>query len=78
MDITNTIKAIDQHVMATIDLTSRQGHIQRGTQPNFAQLMMQLTANQVVLMQALKGLLLVLNEDVGGSGTDLPKEGKDG
>jgi len=63
MDITNTIKAIDQHMMATINLTSRQGHIQRGTQPNFADLMMQLVANQVVLMQALKGLLLVLNED---------------
>ena len=63
MDISATIKAIDQHIMATIDLTSRQGHIQRGTQPNFAQLMMQLVANQVVLMQALKGLLIVLNEE---------------
>jgi len=63
MNISGLIKAIDQHVMATIDMTSRQGHIQRGTQPNFAQLMMQLVANQVVLMQALKSLLLVLNED---------------
>ena len=63
MDITGTIKAIDQHMMATIDMTSRQGHLQRGTQPNFAQLQMQLVANQVVLMQALKSLLLVLNEE---------------
>jgi len=63
MDISGTIKAIDQHVMATIDITSRQGHLQRGTQPNFAQLMMQLVANQVVLMQALKGLLIVLNQE---------------
>ena len=63
MDITGTIKALDQHMMATIDMTSRQGHIQRGTQPNFAQLQMQLVANQVVLMQALKSLLLVLNEE---------------
>jgi len=63
MDISATIKAIDQHVMATIDITSRQGHIQRGTQPNFAQLMMQLVANQVVVMQALRSLLLVLNEE---------------
>ena len=63
MDISGTIKAIDQHVMATIDLTSRQGQLQRGAQPNFAQLMMQLVANQVVVMQALKSLLQVLNEE---------------
>jgi len=63
MDISNTVRAIDQHIMATIDLTSRAGHIQAGTQPNFAKLMMQLVANQVVLLQALKGLLMVLNED---------------
>ncbi len=63
MDISLTIKAIDQHMMATIDLTSKQGHLQRGTQPNFAQLMMQLVANQVVVMQALKGLLIVMNEE---------------
>jgi len=64
MDIKNTVKVIDQHVMQTIDITSRQGHIQRGTQPNFAQLQMQLVANQVVIMQCLKNLLLVLNEDI--------------
>jgi len=63
MDISGTIKAIDQHMMATMDMTSRQGHLQRGTQPNFAQLQMQLVANQVVLMQALKSLLMVLNEE---------------
>jgi len=63
MDISGTIKAIDQHMMATIDLTSRQGQLQRGTQPNFAQLMMQLVANQVVVMQAMKSLLIVLNEE---------------
>jgi len=68
MDISGTIKAIDQHMMQTIDLTSRQGQLQRGTQPNFAQLMMQLVANQVVVMQALKGLLIVLNEDETPSG----------
>jgi len=63
MDISGTIKAIDQHMMATIDITSRQGQLQRGTQPNFAQLMMQLVANQVVVMQAMKSLLMVLNEE---------------
>ena len=63
MNISATLTAIDQHIMATIDLTSRQGQLQRGTQPNFAQLMMQLVANQVVVMQALKGLLIVLNEE---------------
>ena len=63
MDISGTIKAIDQHMMQTIDLTSRQGQLQRGTQPNFAQLMMQLVANQVVVMQAMKSLLMVLNEE---------------
>jgi len=63
MDISRTIKALDQHMMSTIDLTSRQGHLQRGTQPNFAQLMMQLVANQVVVMQAMKSLLMVLNEE---------------
>jgi len=63
MDISKTLTAIDQHMMATIDLTSRQGQLQRGTQPNFAQLMMQLVANQVVVMQAMKSLLMVLNEE---------------
>ncbi len=63
MDISKTLTAIDQHVMATINITSRQGHIQRGTQPNFAELMMQLVANQVVVMQAMKSLLMVLNEE---------------
>ena len=63
MDISGTIKALDQHMMATIDMTSRQGHLQRGTQPNFAQLQMQLVANQVVVMQAMKSLLMVLNEE---------------
>ena len=62
MDINSHIKAIDQHVMATIEITSRQGMIERGGPPNFTKLMLQLVANQVVIMQELKALLLVMAE----------------
>jgi len=74
MDISRTIKALDQHMQQTIDVTSRQGHIQRGSQPNFAQLMMQLVANQVTIMQSMKSLLMVMNEDTTPSGMvpDIP------
>ena len=59
------VEALQKNCEATMSLTSRSSMIARGRPPDVSLLLMQMTSNQVAIMQALQKILEVLVDDFG-------------